>query len=255
MRTQIADKKVIRVAMGIPSEGHTLPEAYDNHLLNSFRLGAWQEKMKTWDKNYRYEIYWYTTGRMLTQLAREKLITVAIENGMDYIIMFDDDMVLPIDMVQRMLQDMYDHPEIDVLGALAFMRNAPHYPVIYTTIDGFDPKTHTPIYIREYVKKYPKDTLVECDAVGFGGVCIKLDFVRKNMSEPYFMSTTGTGEDLWFCYKAKEAGARVFMDTRIKLGHLKNPQIVDEEYFEKWIVDNKHDLGEDVPLKYTNYEK
>ena len=238
--------------MGIPSEGHTLPEAYDNHLINAMRIGAWQEKSK--NDPIKYEVYWYTTGRMLTQLAREKLITTALEGGMDYLVMYDDDMVLPTNMVQEMMKDMQDHPEIDILGALAFMRNPPHYPVIYSTIDGFDEKNRTPVYIREYVKKYPKDTLVECDAIGFGGVCIKLDFVRKHMIEPYFMSTTGTGEDIWFCYKAKGAGARVFMDTRIKLGHLKNPEIVDEEYFEKWVKDNKHDLGEEVPLKY-NYEK
>lgn len=254
MRTLHADK-VIKVAMGIPSEGHTLPEAYDNHLLNSFKLGAWQEEMKTWDKPYRYEIYWYTTARMLTQLAREKLITVALDGGMDFLIMFDDDMVLPIDMVQRMLEDMRTHKEIDVLGALAFMRNPPHYPVLYTTIEGYDPKLHTDYYRREYVKRYPKDKLVECDAVGFGGVCIRLDFVRRKMKEPYFMSTTKTGEDIWFCYKAKEAGARVFMDTRIKLGHLKNPEIIDEDYFEKWVKEKKHNLGEEIPNKYTNHAK
>ena len=255
MAKKETEKKVIKIVMGIPSEGHTLPEAYDNHLLNAFRLGAWQVEMRHWDKPYRYEISWYTTGRMLTQLARERLITAALDGGADFLVMFDDDMVLPIDMVQRMLEDMQKNKEIDILGALAFMRNPPHYPVIYNTIDGYDAKLRTEVYIREYVKHYPKNSLVECDAVGFGGVCIRLDMVRKKMKEPYFMSTTNTGEDLWFCYKAKEAGARIFMDTRIKLGHLKNPEIVDEQYFEKWVKENKHDLGREVPNKYTSYEK
>ena len=252
MRTKRADKRVIKVAMGIPNEGHTLPEAYDNHLINSMRLGAWQEQTKTDDTPYHYEVYWYTTARMLTQLAREKLLTTSLDAGMDFIVMYDDDMVLPTDMVQRMMQDMREHPEIDVLGALAFMRNPPHYPVLYTTIEGFDPRARVETYIREYVKHYPKDTLVECDAVGFGGVCIRLDFIKKKMVEPYFMGTPGMGEDILFCYKAKQAGARVFMDTRIKLGHLKNPEIIDEEYFDKWVKDNKHDLGVEVPNKYNN---
>jgi GT2 family glycosyltransferase len=252
------DKKVIKVAIGIPNEGHTLPEAYDNHLVASSRMGAWQEMMKHWDKSYRYELYWFTSARMLTQLARERLIEAALKGGCDFLIMYDDDMTLPLgepndyskDMIPMMLEDMRKRPEIDVLGALAFMRNAPHYPVIYNTIEGWDSKLNTDIYIREYVKRYPKNTLVECDAVGFGGVCIRLDFVRKKLTKPYFMSTTGTGEDIWFCYRAKERGARIFMDTRIKLGHLKNPEIVDEAYFDKWIKDNKHDLGEEVPNKY-----
>lgn len=257
------DKKVIRVAMGIPSEGHTLPESYDNHLIMASRMGAWQEFMKHWNKNYRYEIYWFTSARIFTPLARERLMAAALTNNCDFIVMFDDDMTLPLgapedysrDMLPMMLEDMRKHKYIDVLGALAFMRNEPHFPVIYNTIDGYDPKQKTDIYIREYVKRYPKNTLVECDAVGFGAVCIRLDFVRNKMQDPYFMSSSATGEDIWFCYQAKKAGARIFMDTRIKLGHLKNPEIIDEEYFENWIKENKYDLGEEVPNKYLEKTK
>ena len=99
----------------------------------------------------------------------------------------------------------------------------------------------------------PKDTLTECDAVGFGGVMIKMDLIKK-MRPPYFFSTTGSGEDIYFCTKAKkEANARVFMDTRVKLGHLGSPKLIDEDYFKKWVKDNKHPIPE-VPHKYLTYE-
>lgn len=252
--------------MAIPTEGHTLPEAYDNHLLHAQRIGAfearqeYENKLAKFDKKVkfhkvRYEFYWHTTGRLLTQLAREKLCEAAVKGNCDYIIMYDDDMVLPPNFAQDMLETMQRNPKIDVLGALAFMRNAPHYPVIYSTIEGYDPVAHSEYYIREFVKRYPKNTLVECDAVGFGGVGIKVDLLKK-LKAPWFMSTTGTGEDVWFCYRAKrDANARIFMDTRIKMGHLKNPEIVDEDYFEKWTKDNKHDLGEEVPHKYISKTK
>lgn len=243
-----------KVAISIPNEGHTLPEAYDNHLVLSFHVGVWQEQIKHEKRPIQYEFYWFTAGRLLTALAREKLMEQALNTGMDYILTYDDDMVLPTDMVERLLLDMEENPQIDILAPLAFMRNPPHYAVMYTTIEGYDRKNHQPYFINEFVKNYPKDKLVECDAVGFGAVLIKLDMV-KNMSAPYFFSTTGTGEDIYFCMKArKEADARVFMDTRIKLGHLKNPDIVDEEYFEKWVVDNNHDIP-DVPHKYLSYKK
>jgi GT2 family glycosyltransferase len=248
-------KKLIKIAMGIPNEAYTLPESYDNHLVLATRMGAWQEASKTNSSPYQFEVYWYTTGRLLTQMAREKLITTALEGGMDYLIMYDNDQTLPMDFHEAIMDDMLSNPEIDILGALAFMRNPPHYPVIYTTEDGYDVKNRTEYYIRKYVKHYPKDQLVECDAVGFGAVCIKLDFVRNKMQEPYFMSTTNMGEDILFCWKAKKVGGRVFMDTRIKLGHLSNPTIIDEEYFEKWIKDNKHDLGPVIPHKYINQAK
>lgn len=246
----MAQEIVKKVVIGIPNEGVTRPESYDNHLVLAFHLGVLQEKWKREKRPIRYEFYWHTVGRLLTPYAREQLTKSAIELGADYMIQFDDDMLLPIDMIECMLQDMEERQEIDVLGALAFMRNAPHLPVMYTTIDGYDNQTHQPYYIREVVKKYPKDTLVECDAVGFGAVCIRMDLVRR-MRAPYFMSTTAQGEDVLFCWKAKKEGARVFMDTRIKLGHLSNPFSIDEEYYEKYNKDHGIEVPE-IPMKYNN---
>jgi hypothetical protein len=239
-----------KIAMSIPSEGHTLPEAYDNHLVLSFHLGRLQERWKHENRPIQYEFYWFTTGRILTAMAREKLVQAALSGGMDYIFMYDDDMLLPTDIMERMIDNIEKKPEIDVIAPLAFMRNAPHYAVIYTTLEGYDQKSHQPYFINNFVKNYPKNKLVECDAVGFGAVLINMKTVRK-MSPPYFFSTTGTGEDLYFCIKAKqETGARIFMDTRIKLGHLANPKIVDEEYFEEFIKDTNHEIV-DVPHKYN----
>lgn len=240
--------------MSIPSEGHTVPEAYDNHLVLSFHLGALQEKWKNENRPIQYEFYWFTVGRLLTALAREKLMEQALAGGMDYIFMYDDDMILPIDIMEHLIADIEEHPEIDVLAPLAFMRNAPHYAVIYTTIEGYDQESHKPYFINNFVKNYPKNTLTECDAVGFGAVLINLEMVKK-MKDPYFFSTTGSGEDIYFCMKARqEADARIFMDTRIKLGHLGKQIVIDEDYFEKWIKDNNHEIP-DVPHKYLTYER
>jgi len=244
------EEVILKIAIGIPTEGHTLPEAYDNHLIQSFRLGALQERWRYEKRNPRYEFYWFTVGRLLTQMAREKLITVALSSKCDFLIMYDDDMVLPPDMVLRLLEDMEQHPEIDILAPLAFMRSPPHYAVMYTAKEGYDNVRHQSYYINQYVKKYPRNTLVECDAVGFGAVCIRLSMVQK-MTSPYFFSTTGTGEDIFFCVNAKQqANARVFMDTRIKLGHLKSPDIVDENYVD--IFNKKYKIKLKTPLpKYA----
>lgn len=246
--------KTVKIAISIPSEGHTLPEAYDNHLVMAFRLGALQERLKQEKAEIQYEFYWYTAGRLFTPMAREKLVTEALTGGMDYIIMYDDDMLLPLDMVERMLQDAQEHPEIDILAPLAFMRNPPHYAVIYTSIDGYDSERHQPYHINNFVKKYPRNQLVECDAVGFGAVMIKMEMVKK-MKSPFFFSTTGTGEDIYFCVKSKqEAGARIFMDTRIKLGHLGSPSIIDESTFDAYIKDHNLEIP-DIPHKYLTYER
>ena len=244
------DQKVYKVAVSVPNEAHILPEAYENHRVLHFRLGAYETMWKYERRNPRYEFYFYSTGRLLTQMAREKLVKTALAAGMDYILMYDDDMLLPADMVIRMLEDMEQHPEIDILAPLAFMRNPPHYPVMYIVTEGYDAQRHQDYYFNEIQKKYPRNKLVECDAVGFGAVIIRMDMVKR-MQEPYFMSTTATGEDIMFCTNArKQAQARVFMDTRIKLGHISQPAIIDENYFDKWVKENNHPIPEQ-PHKYA----
>jgi|GEM_PF-2895682 len=242
--------KLYKVAISVPNEAFVLPEAYENHIMLAAHQGRLEERWKNENRPIQYEFHRFTTGRLLTAMAREKLVGEALKAGMDYIIMEDNDMIYPIDFVESMLYDIEEHPEIDILAPLAFMRNPPYYPVMYTTIEGYDDKEHQAYFINNLVKKYPKDTLVECDAVGFGAVLIKMDLVKR-MKAPYFMSTTGTGEDIWFCVKSKQDyGARVFMDTRIKLGHLSRPPVIDEEYFERYIKETNHDLGVDAPHKY-----
>lgn len=244
------DQKVYKVAIATPCGGFTQAESYDNHLTLTYHLGRLEEGWKHEDRPIRYEFYFYKTGRLLTAMAREKLIEVSMKEKMDYIFMFDDDMLLPIDTVECLLKDMEDRPEIDILGCLAFMRNAPHYAVIYTSVEGYDPVRHQAYHTNQFVKNYPRNKLVECDAVGFGGVMINMRIFDK-MKPPYFFSTTGTGEDIYACVKAKkEAGARVFMDTRIKLGHLGTPKVIDEEFRDNFVKENKEEIP-DIPHKYN----
>lgn len=246
--------KIYKVAISVPNEAFILPEAYENHIVIAFHLGKLEGNWRKEKRPIQYEFYRYSTGRLLTAMAREKLVQEALNAGMDYILMMDNDMLCPIDMVERMIADFESNPQIDVLAPLAHMRNPPHYAVIYTTTEGYDDKAHQPYFVNNFVRNYPKNTLIECDAVGFGAVMIKMDIVKK-MKPPYFFSTTGSGEDIYFCIKSKQdAGARIFMDTRIKLGHLSAPRIIDEEYYEKWIKENKHE-PEELPHKYLQEVK
>lgn len=236
----------VRVGISIPTVGITTPEAYYNRLLFSFHLGKFEA-----ENPGKFEFHWFVAGSMFTPMAREQLAENAFNQGMDFIFMIDDDMVGPIDLFEVMYLQMEEHPEIDILAPLAFTRNPPHLAVLYTCSEGFDPVTKQPYFTNNYVKNYPKDTLVECDAVGFGAALIRCD-ILKRMKKPWFMSTSPTGEDILFCYNAKQqANARVFMDTAIKLTHLSHPIRVDEEYAEEhW---KEHGL--DFKTQHGKYDK
>lgn len=215
-----------KIVIAVPNEGLTKAEAYDNHIVWAMRLGGLVERTKS-DPD-PIEIFWHTSGRLLTPFAREQLAERALAANVDYLMMLDDDMVIrseDMDVLERLLAH-----KVDVVAPLAFTRNHPHYPVMYELKEGVEAGGRR-YKTSKYIRNYPKDSLVEVDAVGFGMVLIDMKVVRA-MKTPYFMVTNGSGEDIWFCVNARELGFRVFMDTSVKLGHLGSPKLITEETYE-----------------------
>lgn len=221
------EEGIIRVLVGIPHEGMTGSEAYCDRLSMFKHLGHLEERGKLNKEKERFEFYQYTIGRMHVHVAREEMAKHAIAIGCDYLFMVDDDMIAPFDLFERLYAN-----KKDICAPLAFTRNYPHKPVMYSCIDGWDSVRQKEYFVNHPVMNYPKDRLVECDAVGFGAVLISVDAL-KAVPEPRFKSPCGTGEDIYFCYQAKKKGIRTFMDTRIKLGHISHPLIVTEEYVDE----------------------
>lgn len=227
----------IKVMIGIPRGGFTLTEAIDNQIDMAFYLGKLEEK-----SNFKF--YWATIGRLFVPKAREEFARYAIELGCDYLMMIDDDMICPVDLFER----LYKH-DVDVVAPIAFQRRHPYFPVIYKTRTGWDTVRKQTYFANEIVKNYPKDTLFECDAVGFGAVLIKAD-ILKRFEPPRFMSTSPTGEDILFCYQAKEnLGIKIYCDTSTRIQHLGSPSVIGEEDFEK------ANVMDEVRKTYGDYEE
>lgn len=243
-------RKHVKVVIAVPNEGMTQYMAYDNRMLMMIHLGQLAERSKhepVTKDGAVFEFYHFTAGRLLTPAARESLTDHALASGMDYMLQIDDDMTTPIDMFERLYEN-----DVDVVAPLAFTRNPPHYAVIYECEDGIDPITRNKYFINHYARNYPENQLVRCDAVGFGAALIKMDVIRR-MQKPYFMSTCGTGEDILFCYNAQQqAGAKIYMDTRVKLGHIGAPLIIDEAYA-KWYWANEE--KKDIKRDYSQLKK
>ncbi len=230
-------RPIVRVLHAIPDEGFTQTEALVNIRLLSFHHGVLQERSVLDRTLPRYEFYIHHLGRLLTAINREYAAKFALELKADWLLFTDSDGTFPVDLFERLSAH-----QVDIVGPLAFTRNEPHLPVIYEIEQGFDAAIQKPYFLSRFVTKYPRNSLVECDALGFHAVLIKVDVLRR-MTPPYFFSMSGTGEDIFFCIKAKrEANAHIFCDTSIKTGHLTNPRIVDEDYALK----NWKDHGIDV---------
>lgn len=246
------ERKRVKVVIAVPNEGSTHYMAYDNRMLMMIHLGTLAERSKhepVTKDGAIFEFFHFTAGRLLTPAARECLADHALNSGMDYMLMIDDDMTTPIDMFER----LYNH-NVDIVAPLAFTRNPPHMAVIYNCETGNDPVTKNDYFINHYVRNYPENKLVRCDAVGFGSALIKMDVIAR-MKKPYFMSTCGTGEDILFCYNAQQqAGAKVYMDTTTKLGHIGAPLVIDEAYAKwYWETQEKKDVKKEHSV-YTKYD-
>lgn len=229
--------KTINVAIGVPTKGTTDAPAYDNHLTLlghlgklevASQLGAHDVDGEHFDypEGTKFKFHLVTLPRVFPALARERIAEQAIDAGCQYLLMFDDDMIVMPDLFER----LFKHQR-DIVAALAFTRLGPYKPVIYNLTEGWDPVEKKDYYINLTVEAYPKDQLVECDAVGFGAVLINLD-VMKKVPKQWFMTTSGAGEDIHFCHSARKVGVRVFVDTATKIGHLGERQLVTEETYE-----------------------
>lgn len=244
---QVPEKEegVIRVLWGIPHEGMTGSEAYCNRLGLAKHFGHLEERGRLLKQSPRFEFYQFTVGRMHVHVARDEMGKRAVEINADYLFMIDDDMISDGDIFEKLYAS-----DKDIIAPLAFTRNFPHKPVIYSCREGWDSVAQCHQFVNYAVMNYPKDKLVQCDAVGFGAVLIKVDCLRK-MPQPWFMNPNKTGEDISFCYEAKKHGFLTWMDTRVKLGHVGHPLVITEDYVQtQWKA-----YGMEVEKRYGTPER
>ena len=239
------DPDVKRVLVGVALKGHTPPESYHDRVLMSYYMGGMEMEQKHKEVKPRYEFCWVSVGEIFIPFAREMMADQAVKYKCDYLFMIDDDMMAPVDLFYKLVRH-----DVDIVAPLAFTRNPPHRAVMFSVIEGYDKVVGKDYYINHPVINYPRNRLVECDAVGFGAALIKTEVIKR-MQKPCFMGSLGTGEDIHFCIAAKKLGFRVFMDTSTKLAHLSNPIKVTEEY-----SDHYNKLNEEERDRfYGQYEK
>lgn len=162
----------------------------------------------------------YTSGYDCAQ-ARNRIARQSIDEGFDYVLMVDSDTVLPRDTIRMML----DEP-VDVLAACC-----PHRPAS----NVFDGRVNaTRLGERDYTDFY---TVADLDALrdagvtrerihgcGFGATMVRTDVFRE-LPWPWFSWTdypdgNCLSEDLSFCELCGEHGVDVWLDPRVRCGHV-----------------------------------
>ena len=142
--------------------------------------------------------------------ARNLLAREAIESGADRVLWIDSDMIFDEDLMIRLGDDM--DAGWDMVCGIYFKRELPPTPVIYRDISMTTGKA-------EQYLDYPRDEVFPIAGCGFGAVMMTTELLKK-VGDHAFTPMNHLSEDLSFCARALEAGARIACDSRIKVGHV-----------------------------------
>ena len=150
--------------------------------------------------------------------SRNQLAAIAVQNEVDYVLWLDSDMVFPPNTLERMLDVLDKHPEVDILSGLYFRRGHPFTPVLFSKLE-----VNGNVLDWEGYDDFPKE-LFEIAGCGFGGVLMRadclLDIAAKEGGGVWFTPIANAGEDLAFCVRARQNGYRIFCDPSIEFGHM-----------------------------------
>lgn len=153
--------------------------------------------------------------------ARNKLAKQAIKMQADYTMWLDSDMIFKPDTMVRLLAH-----DVPIVSGAYFRRSPPYHLVAFDKCD-----TET----REWTDLPLPTETVKCGGVGFGCVLVRTDVLFEVAAKykTWFEPTNGFGEDLSFCYRARECGFDILLDPTITCGHVGHI-VVNEDFYKAY---------------------
>ena len=164
----------------------------------------------------------------LIYTSRNALAQMAIENESDYILWLDSDMVFDPDQLVRMVDYCKETGE-QFLTAIYYRRVPPYTPVLFDKLEMKDGVCEWSDF-----KEIPSRPFV-VGGCGFGGVLMDTEVAISVLGKfnQMFEPINRCGEDLAFCWRARECGYRIVCDPSIKMGHV-GYQMIDERYYKAY---------------------
>ena len=154
----------------------------------------------------------------LVYTSRNSLAAQALEQEADYILWLDSDMVFNPDLLERMIETA-KNLDADFLTGVYYRRVEPYTPVLFEKLElreeGGSEWTH--------FNQFPEDAPFKVGGCGFGCVLMSTGVVMdvsNKFNGRLFHPLDGLGEDLSFCWRARQCGYEIYADPSIPLGHM-----------------------------------
>ena len=205
---------MIKIVAGIPMYHSVQPEPFMNFLVFSQVTGMAE-------KEGRYGVRWCVVGpKFKTVTARNIVSQLAISGGADYLLLMDDDMTVP-----RNLLDVLLRRNVDIVSPIFFRSEPPVDPLVYVFNEFGD---RVPYY------DYPKNSIFETPGGnGTGVMLIKIE-VLKAMEAPIWKGLVDPeiAEDVEFCDRAHKLGFKTWCDSSIEAGQMSASVVVGSKAYE-----------------------
>ncbi len=199
-----------KVLIGVPGYNGIVPEAMQSFLGMIFRCGRDLPE---------YDVAVEIVVKKEQFRARNAIVEAAIGSGCKWLLMLDDDMVVPPDLVKRLIAH-----DKDVCGALYFQRGGAYHPVLLNRVDMEDGRMATR-FIGNMDERLTDPGLHKVDIIGGGCMLFKVDVFRKILP-PYFEWERTLGTDIAICSRLADAGVEIWCDTSMEIGHIREEKQV-----------------------------
>jgi 2-polyprenyl-3-methyl-5-hydroxy-6-metoxy-1,4-benzoquinol methylase len=199
-----------KILIGIPAWNGIVPEAQESFNRMIFRCGR---DMPEYD--FAIEI----VVKKEQFRARNAIVDAAIAMDAQYVLMLDDDMIVPHDLVKRLVEH-----DKDVIGALYYQRGGAYHPVVMKR-HVYETGDFRAQFLPPYDPIIINPGLHQVDIIGGGCMLFKTDVFRKVMP-PYFWWEAVAGTDISICSRLLDEGIEIWADTSIELGHVGERQVV-----------------------------
>jgi len=151
---------------------------------------------------------------------RELIMSDAIDEGFDYLLFVDDDVVLPEDALEKLIATAESDPKTAVVGALYYSRDSAR-PIAVADWNSSDTSSaHIPAFTS-----WSTDVV---DGIGFGCALLRVS-VAKELGAPYFPAhiyierharrVRQCDEDYLYCERVRKSGYVVRLDARVRCAH------------------------------------
>ena len=159
-----------------------------------------------------HELYFDYVRGYDCAVARNEIGKITQAGGFDYVLMVDSDTVIPPDALDLMLED-----PVDVCLGVCPRKNTKDGKTAIIKLGA--PEYHDSYYYRDLPEERTR-----VKGGGFACALVKSN-VFTRLDAPWFQYVTNAdgstlSEDYYFCQNARLFGIDIYMEPRVKCGHL-----------------------------------